>query len=67
MTHLTVWRKSKGWTQAQAAEAIGIARPRYQEVELGRLTPTPYIWERLQAYFGAEKAAQLIRRVRSKA
>jgi DNA-binding XRE family transcriptional regulator len=67
MTHLTVWRKSKGWTQAQAAKAIGRARFRYQEIELGRLTPTPYIWQRLRDYFGDEKAAQLLRRVRSKA
>lgn len=65
MTHLAIWRKSKGWTQTEAARAIGIARPRYQEVELGRLTPTPYIWGRLHAYFGEEKAAQLIRQVRS--
>lgn len=65
MTHLAVWRKSKGWTQVEAARAIGISRPRYQDVELGRLAPTPYIWARLRSYFGDEKAEQLVRRVRS--
>lgn len=64
MTHLAVWRKSKGWTQLEAAQAIGISRPRYQEVEVGRLTPTRYILERLRAYFGEERAAQLIRPVK---
>jgi DNA-binding XRE family transcriptional regulator len=65
VTHLAIWRKTKGLTQAEAARAIGIARPRYQDVELGRLSPTPYIWKRLCAYFGDEKAAQLVRHVRS--
>ena len=30
------WREKMGWTQAQAAEALGISVPTYQRHELGK-------------------------------
>ena len=65
MTELRIWRKNRGWTQARAARELGMARPRYQDLEIGRLTPTPHMWARLRAYFGDEKAEQIVRPVRS--
>lgn len=65
MTQLEVWRKTKGLTQTQAAREISIAKSRYQDLESGRLTPTPHMWARLRAFFGDEKAEQIVRAVRS--
>lgn len=30
------WREQMGWTQAQAAEALGISVPTYQRHEMGK-------------------------------
>jgi transcriptional regulator with XRE-family HTH domain len=40
-------RKRAGLTQEEAAQRMGISRPRYTEIETGRYVPTLAIIERL--------------------
>lgn len=51
MTHeeLLAWRERMGWTQASAAEALGVAVKSYQELERG-------------AYFGSNRPLGIDRR-----
>jgi len=45
MTALKSWRARMGWTQTQAAEAMGVSKPTYQSWESGKRwsdgTPLP--------------------------
>ena len=37
---LREWRKGKGWTQVDAAEALGTDQPRWSQYERGDAVPT---------------------------
>lgn len=45
-------RSSKGWTQAKAAEKIGIAHHNLGAYEEGRSTPSPKIFAQIARGFG---------------
>jgi ribosome-binding protein aMBF1 (putative translation factor) len=58
MTFLRAWRRDRGWSQAQAAEALRIPRNVYAHFEVGRLRPSRLQLQKLTAYFGDEDLAQ---------
>lgn len=39
------WRERMGWTQEQAAEALGVSRPTYQRLERGQSWQTGEVIE----------------------
>jgi len=41
-TELKDWRARKGWTQREAAEAMGVSLRHYQGLEQGRRDVKPY-------------------------
>ncbi|HEY2475324.1 MAG TPA: helix-turn-helix transcriptional regulator [Candidatus Cybelea sp.] len=51
-TGLAVWRRGLGWSQARAAETLGLNRVGYAQLEVGRLRPSRLQLEKLTAYFG---------------
>lgn len=47
-------RKGKGMTQVMVAEACGISRSYYTQIELGQRRPSPDIAQRLSQILGVE-------------
>ena len=41
-TELRAWRERMGWTQKEAAEAMGMKLRSYQQIEQGRRSVQPY-------------------------
>lgn len=51
-TKLKLLRVSRGWTQKQAAEKIGINAPNYNRIETGKSFGSPSTWARIKEVFG---------------
>ena len=50
-TKLKLLRVSRGWTQKQAAEKIGVNAPNYNRIETGKSFGRPSTWERIKEVF----------------
>lgn len=58
MTFLRAWRQAQGWSQARAAEELGIPRNVYAQVEVGRLRASRLQMQKLAIYFGGADRAR---------
>lgn len=50
-TKLKLLRVSRGWTQKQAAEKIGINAPNYNRIETGKSFGRPSTWAKIKEVF----------------
>ena len=50
-TKLKLLRVSRGWTQRQAAEKIGINAPNYNLIETGKSFGRPSTWKKIKEVF----------------
>lgn len=55
-TKLKLLRVSRGWTQKQAAEKIGVNAPNYNRIETGKSFGSPSTWARIKEVFKLKDA-----------
>ena len=66
MTRLRLWREEHNWTQARAAQELGISRASYIPLERGLVRPSRGMVTALEGAFG-DCALRMIRPIRARA